>query len=196
MSLHQVPTILAHNLVTEFDTATINSFAAYIADTVKHLDKPNPIQLLDIFVYLGILLDMGTLAACMFVITSFGFVGTGLMTVLGPLFIPLALTKRFYSWFWNWLQALVAFAMYRVMATVVGWVWANVYIYFFVHGVGTDYSIANWIALLPIVLMLTVAFLYTMFKIPAITASLLNSAGAIGQGYIDAGTRLLRAAIA
>ena len=62
--------------------------------------------------------------------------------------------------------------------------------------VGSDYSIANWIALLPVVLMLTIAFLYSMFKIPALTAALFSGAGSIGQSYISAAAGALRAAAA
>jgi hypothetical protein len=113
-----------------------------------------------------------------------------------PLFIPLALTKHFYSWFWRWLEGLFAFSMYRVMAAAIGWVWSNLFLYFFVHGVGTDYSLANWLALLPVVFMLAVGFVYSMFKIPALTAALFSGAGSIGQSYISAVSSGVRAAIA
>lgn len=196
LSLHQVPTAFAKSLTTEFNSAIFNQFIGYVTNTVTGLEQPGPVQLLDVFIYLGVLVDMGILSAVMFVIASFGFVGVGLYTVLGPLFIPLALTKHFYSWFWNWLQGLFSFAMYRVMATVIGWVWANVYIYFFVHGVGQDDSIANWIALLPMVVMLTVAFVYSMFQIPRLTSSLFSGAGSMGQSYLSALGSGIRAAMA
>lgn len=196
LSLHQVPTAFAKSLTTEFDNATFDQFIRYVSTTVTNLEQPGPLQMLDIFIYLGVLIDMGILSAVMFVIASFGFVGVGLYTVLGPLFIPLALTKHFYSWFWNWLQGLFAFSMYRVMAAVIGWVWANIYIYFFIHGVGQDYSIANWLALCPVVVMLTVAFVYSMFKIPALTSALFSGGGSIGQSYLSAVGGGIRAALA
>lgn len=194
LSLHQIPTALARGLVADFDTATTDQFLQYVVQAVTQTSKPNPLQILEIIIYLFILLDMGLLSAAMFVVSSFGFVGVGVYVVLGPLFIPLALTKHFYGWFWNWLQGLFSFAMYRVMATAVGYVWANVYIYFFVHGMGTDFSIANWIAQLPLVVMLTVAFVYCMFKIPAMTSALFSGAGAIGQSYVEAAGSAIRAA--
>ena len=196
LSLHQIPTALAKGIVTQFNTATIDQFLQYVTQAVTRTDQPNPLAVLDVLIYIWVLLQMGILAAAMFVISSFGFVGVGLYTVLGPLFMPLVLTKHFYGWFWNWLQGLFAFAMYRVMATVVGWVWANMFLGFFVHGVGGDYSIANWIALLPVVLMLTVAFVYCMFKIPALTVALFSGAGSIGQSYVSAVGGAVRAAVA
>lgn len=193
LSVHQIPTALAKGIVTQFDTQTVDQFIGYVTTVVKNLQQPNPLQILDVFIYLGILLDMGLLSAAMFVISSFGFVGIGLYTVLGPLFIPLVLTRHFYGWFWNWLQGLFAFAMYRVMATVIGYLWAQMYINFFVQNVGQDYSIANWIALFPVVVMLTIAFLYSMFKIPALTAALFSGAGSIGQSYVSAAGSAIRA---
>ncbi|HET6206860.1 MAG TPA: type IV secretion system protein [Terracidiphilus sp.] len=196
LSLHQVPTALARGLTNTFDTATIDQFVGYLRDTVTKLSQPNPWQVLDIAIYLYILIEMGVLAAAMFVVSSFGFIGVFQYTVLGPLFIPLALTKHFYSWFWRWLEGLFAFSMYRVMAAAIGWVWSNLFIYFFVHGVGTDYSLTNWLALLPVVFMLAVGFVYSMFKIPALTAALFSGAGSIGQSYVSAVSSGVRTAIA
>lgn len=196
LSLHQIPTAFAKDIVQTFNRAQVDQFVTYVSTTVKNLQQPNPLHILDVLVYLWILLQMGMIAAAMFVISSFGFVGVGLYTVLGPLFIPLALTRHFYGWFWNWLQGLFAFAMYRVMAAAIGWVWSGVLTNFFVHGVGSDYSIGNWIALLPVVFMLLAGFAYSMFKIPAMTASLFSGAGAIGQSYVSAMGGAIRAAAA
>jgi hypothetical protein len=200
LSVHQVPTVLAKNLVTEFDAASIDQFMGYLTTAAQKLDTPSgPLAILEVTVYIFILSNLGLLAAGMFVITSFGYVGTGLMVVVGPLFIPLALTKRFYGWFWNWLQLIFAFAMYRVMATVIGWVWAQVYIGFFVNDLNIDHvtviRIASCIAFLPVVIMLSLGFLFSMFCIPKITAMLFGGAGSIGQDYVAAGWSKLRAAI-
>lgn len=196
LSLHQLPTALAGSITGTFDRATIDSFVGYVMGTIKNVQQPNPLQILDVLVYLYILLQMGILAAAMFVVSSFGFVGVGVYTVLGPLFIPLFLTRHFKAWGWNWLGGLFAFSMYRVMAAAIGWVWSNIMIFFFVHGVGTDYSIANWIVLAPIVVMLAFGFVYSMFKIPAMTSALFSGAGAIGQQYVNAIGSAARAAIA
>lgn len=196
VSLHQIPTSIAKGLVQTFDTGAIDQFVGYVTATVKNTAQPNPWQVLDIAIYLYILIQMGVLAAAMFVVSSFGFVGVGVYTVLGPLFIPLAMTKHFYGWFWNWLQGLVAFAMYRVMAAAIGWVWSNLFIYFFVHGIGTNYSLANWLALLPVVFMLACGLLFSMFAIPWMTSQLFSGAGAIGQSYISAAGGAIRAAAA
>lgn len=90
----------------------------------------------------------------------------------------------------------MSFAMYRVLAAAIGWVWANVFISFFVHGVGTDYSIANWIALFPEVLMLSIGFVFSMFSIPWMTSSLFGGAGSIGQSYVSAMGSAVRTAVA
>lgn len=195
-SLHTLPTDFAKTIVGVFDKAAIDNFLGYVSGIVQKLEQPNPLAILDVAIYLAVLAEMGVLSAVMFVISSFGFVGWGVMVVLGPLAIPLAITRRFSPWFWNWLQLAMSFAMYRVMAAAIGWVWANVFINFFVHGVGTDYSIANWIALLPTLLMLSLGFAFSMFAIPWMTSSLFGGAGAIGQSYVSALGSAVRAAVA
>jgi hypothetical protein len=47
-----------------------------------------------------------------------------------------------------------------------------------------------------VVIMLTVAFLFTMISIPKITASLFSGAGAIGQDFANSGMNVVRAAAA
>src|SRR5579875_1345491 len=195
-SLHTIPTDFAKSIVQTFDKTSIDNFLGYVSGVVTKTQQPNPWQVLDIAIYMIVLIEMGLLSAAMFVISSFGFVGWGLFVVLGPLFIPLSITRNFGSWFWNWLQMGVCFAAYRVMAAAIGWVYANVLIYFFVHGIGTDYSIANWLALLPVVVMLSFAFVYSMFKIPSMVGILFSGAGAIGQQYASAVGSAVRAAAA
>lgn len=195
-TLSDLPRVFAKDIVATFDRAAIDNFLGYVSGVVSKTPQPNPLQILDIAIYLIILAEMGVLSAAMFVITSFGVVGYGVYVVLGPLFIPLAMTRRFSGWFWNWMQALFAFAAYRVMAAAIGWVYANVFVYFFVHGIGTNYAIANWLALLPVVFMLSIAFVYSMFKIPSLTAQLFSGAGGIGQQYVSAVGGAIRAAAA
>lgn len=195
-ALTALPNALVRSVVQTFDQNVVDQFLGLVSDTVAHVQQPNPWQILDVIVYIYVLVEMGLMSAIMFVVTSFAFVGYGVFIVIGPIFIPLAVTRRFSSWFWRWLEVLAGFLMYRVVAAAVAFVWGNMFIQFFSHGVGQDFSIANWIALLPVVLMLTLAFWYAMFKIPAMAALLFSGAGAIGQSYVNAAGSVIRAAAA
>lgn len=196
LSFHQWPTEIARQLTNTFDHAAVNQFLGYVQNTILNTHQPHAWEWVDNVIYMGILLNMSVIAAVMFVMTSYSFIGIGLCTVLGPLFIPWVLTKHCYAWFWTWLQSFIAFSMYRVVAAAIGWIWAQMYIYFFVHGVGTDYSIANWIALLPVVMMMNFGFIFSMFMIPRITSDWFHGAGSIGQSYVSAAGGAMRAALA
>ena len=187
ISFHQLPMVVSKHMVLQLQTSTMDTFMAYIQNSTQIVTKPvNPLALMDNLIYINIILITGLLGGVTFFITGFGFVGTGIYTVLGPYFIPLWMFRggHAYSWAWNWFQGLIAFAFYRVMSDVIGFVLANVWIYFFVHGVGTDYSIGHWIVLLPVVYMLTIFFLAAMLLVPLLTASLFSGAGAIGQAAV------------
>lgn len=194
--LSSLPMEGAKAIVGVFDQATIDNFLGYVSGAVQKMQKPNPIAILDIVVYLVILIDMGIISALMFLVTSLGFCFYGVFVVLGPLFIPCAMTRTFNFAFWGWLKGLLAFASYRVLAAAIGWVWSNMYIYFFVHGVGTDYSIGNWIALLPVMVTLTLGFAACMLAIPIISGMLFSGAGSVGQSYFSGAASAIRAAAA
>ena len=197
-SFHQLPMVVSKHMVLLLQTNTMDTFMAYIQNSTQIVNKPvNPLALLDNLIYINIIGITGLLGGITFFITGFGFVGTGLFTVLGPYFIPLWMFRggHAYTWAWNWFQGLIAFAFYRVMSNVIGYVLANVWIYFFVHGVGQDYSIGNWTVLLPVVYMLTLFFVAGMLLVPLLTASLFSGAGAIGQAAVVAVGGAVRSAL-
>ena len=74
---------------------------------------------------------MGIVQAVLFFVTSFGFVAIGLGSLVGPLFIP------FYMWptqagkFYRWLDFMIVYSFYQVVATAFVYVWTNVIVYFF-----------------------------------------------------------------
>lgn len=94
-SLHTLPTDFAGSIVHVFDKASIDNFLGYLSGITQKLEQPNPLAILDVAIYIAILAEMGVLSGVMFVISSFGFIGWGVMVVLGPLAIPLSITRRF-----------------------------------------------------------------------------------------------------
>jgi hypothetical protein len=192
LSVHHIPMYISDGLVAALNQGQLDAFNAYLATVSKKMVKPNPLLILDCLVYINILIEMGILSLVTFILTSFGYIGEAIMIVVGPLFFWCTLVPHCFSWFWNWVQSMFAFAAYRVMASVILYILSDVMVFFFVHGVGADYSIGNWIALLPIVLMLTGLFIFSLFLIPLLCASLFNGAGAIGQAVSVAAVSALK----
>ena len=198
-SFHQFPMVVSQHIVNQLDQSAITSFMAYVQSATTLVDPPkNPLAIIDNMMYLQILVIMGFVSAVMFLVTASGYVLTGVFTVIGPYFIPLWMFRGGHAntWAWNWFSGLIAFAFYRVISTAIGFVLGNMWIYFFVHGVGQDYSIANWIVLLPIVYVLTLFSVALMFMVPLITAALFSGAGAIGQSAASVVGNAVRTAVA
>lgn len=186
MSIHQIPMQISEHVVNVLDRSTIDAFHAYIKTSIEKTQVPDAWDLFGIVVYWLVLGVLMLMQLVLFVTTSFGYVGNAIFVLIGPLFIPLALTKHFSSWFWSWVEGMFAFASYRAMATIIGYLCSNVLIQFFVAGVGNDYSIAHWIVMLPVVAMLTALFVLSMFLVPLLCAQLFRGAGAIGQASVVA----------
>jgi hypothetical protein len=55
--------------------------------------------------------------------------------------------------------------------------------------VGSDYSIAHWIVLLPVVVLLVGLFVFALVMVPLLCASIFNGAGAIGQAVTMAAAK-------
>jgi hypothetical protein len=186
LSVHHIPMYITDGLVALLNQGQMNAFVGYLSTISQNMQHPNPLDLLGVATYLFILVNMGMLSAVTFVLTSFGYIGEAILIVVTPLFVWCALTKTFFSWIFNCVQALCAFAAYRVLSNVILYILSEVLVNFFVHGIGNNYTIANWIAMLPVVIMLTGLFVFALFLIPLLAASLFNGAGAIGQTVISA----------
>ena len=185
-NFHAWPMTIAGGLASELDQGQINQFQQYVDNVAINLEKPNPLALLQVIVYNFILVDMGVLSFVTFILTAFGFVGEAIFVVITPLFFWATFFKTTFSWFWNCLQAMLAFAFYRVMSSVVLWLLANLMVQFFVKGIAGDYSLGNWLSMLVPVLTFTGMFLFALLLIPLLCASVFNGAGAIGAAATGA----------
>jgi hypothetical protein len=101
------------------------------------------------------------------------------------LFIPLLLTRNFAGKFWIWLDGLITFGMYQAVAGSITFIWLHVIIGFWDQSIAGDYSAGNWTALFVTLIMLSVAFVWSMFKVPMLTAMLFGGATQGAQAAAD-----------
>jgi hypothetical protein len=188
ISLHQIPTEYARVVAGIFDNQLVANFMAYVNFTAKNLQKPSSIMdILGCFIYVEVLLQMGLLDLALFVLNSVSFFFVGMLVVLGPPFLPLFLTKYASKWLFSWIDLMWSFSMLRATSACVTYLWAGVMMTFFQRAVNGDYSLARFAVLLPVMLMLNVAFVYGIFKLPRFTEQLFGNGGGIAEGiYNDA----------
>lgn len=181
LSIHHLPMYISDNLVATLNQGQLDAMQTDLNAVAAKMPHANVLLPLDALVFLIVLVWTGILSFVTFMLTSFGYIGEAVLIVFWPLFFWCALTKTFFSWFWNCFQGMCAFAAYRVIASVILYILADMMIFFFTHGVGADYSFGHWMAMLPIVILLMGLFIIALFMVPLIAASIFNGAGAIGQ---------------
>jgi hypothetical protein len=143
------------------------------------VQTPNSLDLSNAFayyVYRGIIIAF-ELVAFAVIMLSYVFFAVG--QLVGPIFIPLAPTKHFSSYFTTWLRFMIKMAMMRVVAAAVLLVVSKL--------IYTAFSsIPVWIYVLQLekVLIFAVVILgsslYIVFKIPAMTSELIGGSDAVG----------------
>jgi len=186
LKLYQLPDAFGKSISGTLDMSIVDDFYHRVTTALNSTNKPGGLNFLGILIYIQVIGNLAFASLIMFAVNTFGFVAYGMFVLFGPLIIPLYLTNHFRSKFWGWVDHLIVFGMYRAVSAALTFVWLNVLVSFFDNTVNGDYSIGHWLALIPTLLMLTVSFGWTMFKIPAVTSMLFGGAGAGAQAATDA----------
>ncbi len=192
-SFHNWPMAVSKHMVLVIGNAPGNPIDHLMADLQNPdtlIDKPlSQFAIMDNIVYPLVIAWTGIVSFGMFVLGGLGFVFSGILTVLGPLLIPLwLLGGRPASWAWNWMQTMIAFASYRVIGAVIEYIMAQMWIDFITNTLAGDTSIGNWIAHGGILVFLTLFFFLAMTMVPLVAAQIFNGAGALAQAAASAVT--------
>jgi len=185
-SLHNLPMDITGALANQLDNGQLDKFQQYVTDAATNIEKPNPLMILDVLIYIFILADMAVLSFVTFILTAFSFVGNALFVVITPLFAWCTFFRRTESWFWNCIQNILSFSMYRLMSSVILYILSSVMVTFFAQAMKGNYTLAQWTSMLIPVVVLTAMFVFSLLIIPLLCASIFNGAGAVGQAAMMA----------
>ena len=179
-SFHEIFTTAAHDLAGLINLASLDQFTAQVQAISANLQKPGVADILGLVVYLSTLLQMAIVQAALFFVTSFGFVALGIGSLLGPIFISLYMWPTQSGKFYRWLDFMIVYSFYQVVAVAFVYIWTNVIVVFFNHALHGDYGLAHLLVLAVPFLTLNITFIISMFKVPSITAELFGGAGSAG----------------
>src|ERR1700685_80453 len=146
-SFHQLLPDTGRQLAGIIDLSSLNTLLAAIKDATDKAQKPSG-DILMVFVYVCVLIDMILVHGALFAVTILGFIAIGIGSLLGPLFIPWLIVPRVSWLFWNWIQFMLQYSFYRVLSSALVYVWANVIVRFFTHGLQNDYSLPHLLVLI------------------------------------------------
>jgi type IV secretory pathway VirB6-like protein len=114
-------------------------------------------------------------------ILAFVFIGLG--SLLGPLFIPWLVVPKLSWLFWNWVQFMLQYSFYRVVASALTYVWATVFINFIDSSVHGNYTLAHFLVLLVPLGVLNIGLLFSVVKIGSVVSDLFKGAAAAGSNF-------------
>ena len=133
-------------------------------------------------VYVVIQVLIATFSAVVSAIVAYGAIGSAVIGLLGPIFIPFLVFDKLEFLFWGWLRAFIGFCFYKVLAAAVLSILAHLLAQYYTEIVNfTDPG--SMVQELPLLILLVLVNIYIPFKIPALTVSLFSgSSGGHGGG--------------
>lgn len=120
-----------------------------------------------------------------FVVIGFGMIAQAVLVLVGPFFIPFAVTGRSLDWlFWGWLRALVQYSFFQVIAAAVVKIMASL----LVPNLGAmgAMSLPNLVANGVGIVVLLVLAIFSIGGIPRITSNLFSGSASGGHGTLAA----------
>jgi hypothetical protein len=139
-----------------------------------------------VYVFMQVMLAL--LSALISAVLAYGAVGSAIVGLLGPIFIPFLVVKPLDFLFWGWLKAFLSFAFYKVVAAATMSVLANIYMTYYTNLIDFTHPI-DLAKNFPLLLLLVLVNIFILAKIPAMTASIFSG----HTGGHDAGTGIATA---
>jgi type IV secretory pathway VirB6-like protein len=194
-SFHQIFTTTATSMSHLINTDVFNDFMSKIQCLSQNLEKPSFTDLSGIVLYYIVLGSLALIEGVLFFVICFGFVAAGLGSLLGPLFIP------FYMWptqaarFFRWIDYMVVYAFYQVVATGVIAIWASVLVRFIDNALHGSYDLAHLAILFVAFAGLNVTIVLSLTHVPAMAGELFGGVGSVGAQVANALPSALRSAV-
>ena len=128
-------------------------------------------NVLEILRYVVLILCLIAAQAAVFGVIAFGYIAAAIAVILGPVFIPFFIVPGLEWLFWGWLKSLIQYGFYPVVANAYLFVFGNLLIHF-VDSHPPPYDGAAMAVFFFPLLMILLAFLYGILKIPSLVNSL------------------------
>lgn len=148
ISFHQLFAKEAQWAAATLDITLVNDVVATVLAIYKGLPIPHWTDIFGIFAYVSTLAQLVLIWLFCSGITLIAHIALGVGALFGPITIPFFIWPVMAWLFWGWVRFMVTYALYIISSSAVVYVYAHVIMYFFVHVVGTDYSLGHFSAIL------------------------------------------------
>ncbi len=183
-NFHQMFPYLAQALANAVTTDLLKQVLTDFNNAIHYLP---PVGMFQVLPALLTILVLGLIAlgqVAMTIITAGSYAIVGMLTLCGPLMIPFYVLPGYDKKFWTWFDNMLAYSMYVFVGAGFIFIFCHSYLDFFsnLHG----YTVGRWLVSVPYLILITVVFLWTMFKVPEITHIVFGGIGGVASGFANA----------
>jgi hypothetical protein len=170
-----------------------------ISTGIQDMGEFSMLHARDFIIYLLITLLIAVLELAMFIVVGFGYLALGAILIIGPILIPFVLVPRLDFLFWSWLKALIKYSFYPVVGNIIllgiSQIMLSVLNTTLLSQGLTAGRIAVSMTQVPILAVVFLAGIYSIFKIPSLVGDIFSGAANAGSGVQQAVSGAVAAAI-
>ena len=192
-NFHQLFTDEARYLSGFLDITNVNEVFKRIDGIVDGISRPSAWNPVELILYWIDIICLNLLSALLFLILAPGFIFTGVLIVLGPLFPWTLLFERTAKWFWNWLQLLLTYSFYPVVAAAFAGVFSNILLNAMDAVFSGSLALDHLFTLLSVLVVLLVTLGWIAFQVAHFTAGIFSGTAHTAHHYFAAGLAAARA---
>jgi hypothetical protein len=161
-----------------------------ITNGIKEMGSFSFFHMRDFVIYLIVTLLIAVLELAMFIVVGFGYLALGAVLVIGPVLIPFMLVPKLDFLFWSWLKALIKYSFYPVIGNIIllgiTQIMLSVLNTTLLQQGVTAGKIVVSVTQIPILAVVFLAGVYSIFKIPSLVADIFSGSANAGSGIQQA----------
>lgn len=160
-------------MVGQLDLARVQEIIDTLNVVETNLPYPSPFEIAAIFRFFILMLCILAAQAVTLFVVMYGYVATGVLLLLGPVFIPFKMIPKMDWLFWGWFRAFFQYAFYQVVASAYVFIFGGFLMQIFGAGSAPMSGEQLGYMFFPMVLTL-ITFVLGTIKVPALTFSLFS----------------------
>lgn len=161
----------------------VNQLTATLKTIIDSVHAPMGFSIVAMIAYLGLLVDIVIMWIFSFGLTAASYVALSVGAMLGPLLIPFLIWPSMSWLFSGWLRYMLIYSFWRVMASAVIAVFANVDLMFINHYVIGDLSAGHLAAVVPAWTAINVVCLFVLWMSHVLARDLISGSASMGNPF-------------
>jgi len=136
----------------------------------------------DMIVYLIVTFLIAVLELAMFIVVGFGYLALGTLLVIGPILIPFMIVPKLDFLFWSWIKALIKYSFFPVVGNIILLGISQIMLSVLNATLPIGQEIALSITQIPILIVIFLAGVYSVFKIPSLVGDIFSGTANAASG--------------